>query len=220
MAPVLGPPPVSRLPRADLAALLAGTVGLTVAAAGVGSLPWALPERVFGGWQVADVPASLAALLAVSTALCLITGTALVLRGARLRLAEPAGLTWLAIVVVAAGALVFNALVLAADASQEAGPVIPVFHWLFTLVPALLAGAVGATRGAAAATAAALGSGVVTLPLFTLGWALMASRFPFPSEVLAPLWNSLLLGVVPLLIGVAVAQGWGRTREWRRSAAR
>lgn len=81
MAPVVGPPPVSRLPRADLAALLAVTVGLTVAAAGVGSLPWAPPERVFGGWQVADVPASLAALLAVSTALCLITGTALVLRG-------------------------------------------------------------------------------------------------------------------------------------------
>lgn len=85
--------------------------------------------------------------------------------------------------MVAAGALVFNALVLAADASQEAGPVIPVFHWQFTLVPALLAGAVGATRGAAAATAAALGSGVVTLPLFPLGWALMASRFPFPSEL-------------------------------------
>jgi hypothetical protein len=215
MATVDGPPPVSRLPRAALAALLAVLVGLTVAAAGVGSLPWALPERVFGGWQVADVPGSLVALLVASTGVCLIAGTTLVLRGARLRLAEPAALTWLAVVVVSAGALVFNALVLAADASQESGPVIPVFHWMFTLVPALLAGAVGATRGAAAATAAALGSGVVTLPLFTLGWALMASRFPFPSEVLAPLWNSLLLGVVPLLIGVAIARGWGRTREWR-----
>jgi hypothetical protein len=172
---------------------------------------------VFGGWQVAAVPPTLTALLAVSTLVCLVVTTVLTLRSARLRLSEPVGLAWLLIVLAAAAALIFNALVFAADASYESGPVIPVLHWVFTLVPALLAGAVTARRGTATATAAALGTGVVTMPLFALGWALLWSRDPFTTP-LAPLWNTLVLGGVPLVIAVAAARGRGRTREWRAGA--
>jgi hypothetical protein len=153
------------MPRAELTVTGATIAGLTVAAVLVGARPWALPDRVFDGWQVANVPGTLVALLAASTLLCLAAGTVVMLRGTRSRLAEPPALAWLLIVVVAAGALVFNALVLAADASYVAGPAIPVFHWLFTLVPGLLAGALLASRGAAAATAAALATGAVTVPL-------------------------------------------------------
>jgi hypothetical protein len=213
------PPPVSRIPRGQLL----GTVGvitvLTGVAVVVGARPWALPERVLGGWQVAAVPGSLIALLAVSTVVCLVVATALTMRGERLRPSRPAGVAWLAIVVVAAGALVFNALVLAADASYVVGAIIPVLHWLFTLVPALLAGAVSARRGAAAAAIAALGTGVVTVPLFALGWALFASREPFVGAVAWSLQLTAILGALPLLVAVGLARGWGRTREWRAAAS-
>jgi hypothetical protein len=215
MTPVAGPPPVSRMPRSELTVTVAVIAVLTVVAAVVGTLEWPLPERVSGGWQIADVPTSLIALLTVSTLICLLAATALTVRSARLRLGEPAALGWLLIVLAATGALVFNALVLAADAAVVVGAVIPVLHWLFTLVPALLAGAVAARRGSAAATAAALGTGVVTVPLFALGWALFLSRESFLMGVLNALWNTGLLGVLPLVIGVAIARNVGRTREWR-----
>jgi hypothetical protein len=218
MTSAAGQPPVSRIPRPELTATLAAIAVLTLVATVVGVRNWAQPERVFGGWQVADVPMTLAVLLAVSTLVCLVVATARTVRTARLRLGEPAGLAWLLLVVVAAGALVFNALVMAADASSDSGPVIPVFHWLCTLVPALLAGAVAAPRGAAAATAAALGTGVVTVPLFALGWALLASREPFPRDVLGVLWSTVILGAAPLALGSAVARNLGRTREWKAPA--
>jgi hypothetical protein len=218
MTPVVGPPPVSRMPRRELTVTVAAIAVLTLAATMGGVRNWALPERVFGGWQVADVPLSLAVLLAVSTLVCVVAATALTVRTTRLRLGEPAGLIWQLIAIVAAGALVFNALVMAADASYESGAVIPVFHWLFTLVPALLAGVVVAPRGAAATTAAALGTGVVTVPLFALGWALLASRQPFPADVLGVLWTTGILGAAPLALGVAVARNRGRTREWKAAS--
>jgi hypothetical protein len=157
MTPVAGPPPVSRMPRSELTVTVAVIAVLTVAATVVGTLEWPLPERVSGGWQIADIPTSLIALLTVSTLICLLAATALTVRSPGLRLGEPAALGWLLIALSAAGALVFNALVLAADAAVVVGALIPVFHWLFTLVPALLAGAVAARRGSAAATAAAHG---------------------------------------------------------------
>ena len=48
------PPPVSRIPRSSLPAMPAAIVVLTTAAVLLGSRPWATPERVLGGWQVAD----------------------------------------------------------------------------------------------------------------------------------------------------------------------
>ena len=106
MVPTAVPPPVARIPGARLL----GTVGviavLTLLAVVVGARPWALPERVSSGWQVAEVPGSLAALLAVGTVVCLVTSTVVTFRTVGLRLGEPAGAAWLAIAGAAAGALV------------------------------------------------------------------------------------------------------------------
>jgi hypothetical protein len=156
----------------------------------------------------------------VGTVVCLLVATALVVRDARVRLGSPAGLTWLGIVLAAAAALVFNALVLAADADETVGAIIPIFHWAFTLVPGLLAGAALVRHGAAAAAAGALGSGVVTTPLFALGFALFWSREPLGDAVASTLWITAILGGIPLLVAVATAAGWGRTREWRLAASR
>jgi hypothetical protein len=218
MATPAVPPPVSRVPRGRLAALVVAVVVLTVTATLLGARDWAVPERVPGGWQVAAVPGSLTALLAVTSGVCLLLAALLTAPAARLRWTEPAGLAWLAVVLAATGALVFNALVSAANAEFTVGAVIPVLHWLFTLVPALLAGAVTAGRGAAAAAVGALGSGVVTVPLFALGWALMVSREPLSATVPDTLWVTAVLGAVPLGIAVLLARGWGRTREWRDGA--
>src|SRR3712207_9217097 len=96
-----------------------------------------------------------------TTVVCLVVATALTLRAADLRGREPLALAWAALVLPAAAALVWNVLYSAA-LSTEAGPIIPIFHWLFTFVPALLAGwlLTGRTRGDR--WAAALGTGVVT----------------------------------------------------------
>jgi hypothetical protein len=177
-----------------------------------------VPERVYGGWQVAAVPGSLTALLVVSTLVCLLVATVVTVRDGGIEPRTPSGLAWLAIVLVSAGALVFNALVLAADASEVVGAIIPIFHWAFTLVPALLAGAVTYRREAAAAGTAALGTGLVTLPLFALGWALLYSVEPGIGAIGSTLWITAILGAIPLLIGVATAGGWGRRHEWRATA--
>jgi len=215
MVPGAVPPRVSRLPRRRVVRTAGVMAVLTVAAVVGGAREWALPDRVFGGWQVADVPGSLVALLTVATAICLGTASVVTVRTLGLRLREPAGLAWLAIVVLAAGALAFNALVLAADSAVVIGAIIPVLHWAFTLVPALLAGALFARRGAAAATAAALGTGLATLPLFALGWALFYSPEPFLTTVASSLWITAILGAVPLILGVLAVRNWGRSREWR-----
>jgi hypothetical protein len=211
-------PPVSRLSPAQLARSIGAIVVLTLAASVVGTLDWPLPERVYGGWQVAAVPWALVALLVAGTAVCLLVATALTVRDARLPLGSPAGLTWLGIVLAAAAALVFNALVLAADADEMVGVIIPIFHWAFTLVPGLLAGALLFRRGAAVAQAATLGTGVVTVPLFALGFALFFSPESPPDAVPSTLWITAILGAVPLLVAVASATGWGRSEEWRASA--
>jgi hypothetical protein len=203
------------MPRAQLLTTVGVTGVLTVVAVVVGVREWALPERVLGGWQVAEVPRPLLALLVLGAVVCLVVATVLTMGGGQLRLGSPAGMAWLAIVVVAAGALAFNALVLAADARYVVGALIPVLHWLFTFVPALLAGALTARRGAAVAVTAALGTGVVTMPLFALGWALFASREPFVGAVGSSLWLTAILGALPLLFAGVLVRGWGRARELR-----
>jgi hypothetical protein len=130
-----------------------------------------------------------------------------------MRWTDPAALGWLGIAVAAAAALVVNALVSAAESRAPVGAVIPVLHWLFTLVPALLAGAVTVRRGGAAPGVAALGTGVVTVPLFGLGWAQLVSREYSPDALTGSLWTTALLGALPLAVGVASVVGRGRRRE-------
>ena len=165
---------------------------------------WAVPRRVYAGWQVAEVPGSLWLLLAVAVAVPLAAALALMRRSLALDVRGPALWRWLVIVLLAVGALVVNALVMAADSAVDAGPPIPIFHWAFTAVTALLAGgAVAAnTDRPGTGTIAATASGVVTLPLFALGWALYSSRSADP--LLAAGSLTVALGVVPLLIAVAM----------------
>ena len=191
-------------------------VSLTVAAAAVGGRRWPLPDRVVGGWQVEAVPASLAALLATTSAVCLVLASVLTLRVTRLRPIEPAGLAWLGVVLVTAGALAWYALVMAANGgSANFGPYIPVLDWGFTSVPAFLAGRLTARRGSAVAALAAVGTAVVTLPLYALGVALLGSRDPFAAYLWQPLWAAFAFGAVPLILAVVVSWHWGQRQERR-----
>lgn len=192
---------------------LAATVVLTVVAALIGQRDWAVPERVLRDWQVADVPPSLTALVLGVTAVCLLVGAWTTLRDAALRPRDLAFLAWLVVSLLAAAALIWNALVMAADAEFETGAIIPVFHWMFTFVPALLVGLAARSRGRARAFAAALGTGVVTLPLFGLGWSLLASREPAAAGFGNSLWATVIFGVVPLGIAAVIAQSSAANRE-------
>ena len=201
-----------RLPWATLAA----TAVLTVVAILLGQRDWAVPERVLRDWQVAAVPSSLTALLLGVTAACLLVGAAVTLRDAALRPRDPAFLVWLAVCVLAAAALIWNALVLAADSEFETGAIIPVFHWAFTFVPALLVGLAARSGGAGRAVAAALGTGVVTLPLFALGWSLLSSRESVAAGIGNSLWNTALLGAVPLVIAAAISRSSALSTAWKQ----
>ena len=201
-----------RLPWTTLAA----TAVLTVGAILVGQRDWAVPERVLRDWQVADVPSSLTALVLGVTATCLLVGAAVTLRDAALRPRDPVFLVWLAVSLLTAAALIWNALVLAADAEFETGALIPIFHWAFTFVPALLTGFAARGLGAGRAVAAALATGVVTLPLFGLGWSLFTSRDSLGAGIGSSLWNTALLGAVPLVIAAAIARSSALSTTWKR----
>ncbi len=192
---------------------------LTLGATVVGQLDWAVPERVLGGWQVAGVPASLTALVLITAGICGAVGAATTLHDAGLRFSDPAFVVWLVIVLLGAAALVWNALVLAADAAVVVGALIPVFHWAFTFVPALGAGLAARTRKPATALAAALGTGVVTVPMFALGFSLFASREPFVPGVGATLRITAVLGVLPLALAALIAKNLSGNREQRFTSA-
>jgi hypothetical protein len=179
----------------------------------VGQRDWAVPERVLSGWQVAAVPPSLTALLLVATAGCVVVGAGTTLRDGDLRPRDPAFLVWLVLVLAAAAALVWNALVLAADAEFVVGALIPVFHWAFTFVPALLAGVAARERRPQTALAVALGTGVVTVPLLGLGFSLFASRESFADGLGGSLWTTAILGGVPLVLAALIVGGLSRNRE-------
>ena len=192
------------------------TAVLTVAAILLGQRDWAVPQRILRDWQVAAVPSSLTALVLGSTATCLLVGAAVTLRDAALRPRDPVFLVWLAVSLLAAAALIWNALVMAADAEFETGAVIPIFHWAFTFVPALLTGFAARGLGVERAVAAALGTGVVTLPLFGLGWSLLSSRESLAAGIGNSLWTTAVLGAVPLMVAAAIARSSALTTAWKR----
>jgi hypothetical protein len=181
-------------------ALVAGV--LTLGAAVVGTAPWPLPAQG-PGWRVADVPPSLLVLVLGTAGICLAVAGVLV-RPASLpgRLAPP--LWWLA-VLAAAFALGWNALHSAALSDLVVGAVLPVLDWLFTFLPAAVVGLATRRAGLRAQLRAMLGTAVVTVPLFTLGWALLDSS-PGVVGVLEALHGGSLLGVLPVLLAVAGAR--------------
>jgi hypothetical protein len=201
-----------RLPWTTMGA----TAVLTVVAVLLGQRDWAVPERVLRDWQVAAVPSSLTALVLGVTGICLLAGAAVTLRDAAVRPRDPVFLVWSAVSLLAAAALVWNALVLAADSRFETGAIIPVLHWAFTFVPALATGLAARNRGPHRAVAAALGTGVVTLPLFGLGWSLLSSRDPIAAGIGNSFWITAVLGVGPLAIAAAISRSSGLTAAWKR----
>lgn len=174
------------------------------------AVPWPSPARSTSGWLVADVPASTAGLVAGAAVLCLVVAGTLVRTGSLP--GRAAAVTWWMLALASAGALAWNALYSAALSAVAFGAVIPVFHWLFTFVPALVVGLATRAAGPRAQLRATLGTAVVTLPLFALGWALLD-----PSGGLAGVPGTLrvtsILGVVPLLLAIAAARPWAAVRR-------
>lgn len=207
------PPPEladAGLPRPPMVA----TVVLSLVATMLGLLPWPQPVWVPAStWLMIDVPGLLWAFVLSITLTCLGTAVVLLRRETGLRLRDPVFLAWLGLVMVAAAALVWNALYAAALSNRVFGAIIPIFHWLFTLTPAVLAGVLFNRRGRRARWAAALGTGVVTLPLFALSWALLSGPDGVSLPVIASLLqNTGILGVAPLVAGVALAGAMNRGR--------
>ncbi|MGY1631411.1 hypothetical protein ACI784_06845 [Geodermatophilus sp. SYSU D01186] len=206
MYPAAPPPP----PPPDAAAppqpTVVATAVLTLAAATLGLLPWPRPGWAPSStWLVTDVPGPLWALLLTTAAVCLATAVVLVRREAGLRLRDGVTWAWFGLVVAAAAALVWNALYAAALSNTVFGGIIPIFHWLFTSAPAVLAGWLFSRRGRPARVAAALGTGVVTLPLFALWPALLMPDGPIGGQLVRVLAGTALLGLAPLVAGVALA---------------
>jgi hypothetical protein len=187
---------------------------LGVVSVAMGLLPWPRPAWSTSGTGIAaTTPIPLWLAVGGTTAVSLIVATRLTGAAAPLRLREPAGLLWLTITVLAAGALVANAIYFAALSTIDFGVPIPIFHWLFTALPAVSAGVVTLRRGRQARLAAAVGTGVVTVPLFALSWALLLNPAAHAGSMGAALLPSILgtlqltavLGVGPLAAAAALA---------------
>ncbi len=184
-------------------ALLAGiAVALTALACVVGALSWPAPTRTSSGWQVADVAPSLLAVVVGTGLVCLAVAAALVLPrtlGSRL-----AARTWWVMAVASVLAQVWNDLYFAA--LDGSGPIIPVFDWLFTFVPALVVGVVGRRHGWAAHLRGTIGTAVVGLPMLGLGWALASQQDSLSSALADALSTTAFFGVLPLVVAIVVTR--------------
>jgi hypothetical protein len=183
------------------------TAGLTLLLALLGSQPWQLPTRVGGG--VSAVPQSLLTFLLLCAAVCVWAAGRLVRPAETLGSATAVRVWW----VVLAGSAVVSvtaALSLASYADSATRPGELAARCLVPLVPAVLAGVLARADGRAARIRAALGTGVVTLPLAGLGWALLASGSA--ATLTDALGTTLLTGVAPLAIAVAFVAADRRNR--------
>ncbi|GAB3347965.1 hypothetical protein [Modestobacter lapidis] len=168
-APLPAAPPARhhRLP-----VLVVAGAGLTVLLALLGRQPWPLPVRSGG---LPDVPQSLLTFLVLCATVCVWAAGRLVRPADTFRSPAAARLWWGlvtgAAVVSSAGAL---SLAAAAGSGQPPGDL--VLRCLMPMVPAVLAGVLASDAGRDARIRAALGTGLVTLPLGALGWALLSSR--------------------------------------------
>ncbi|GAA4749645.1 hypothetical protein GCM10023328_35360 [Modestobacter marinus] len=173
------------------AVLVAAGAVLTVVLALLGRQPWQLPTRA--GGAVADVPQSLVTFLLLSAALCVWAAGRLVRPAATLRSAAAVQTWW----VLLGGTAVVSlaATVSLASFAGSEGPGDHLARCAVVVVPAVLAGFVARDDGRAARIRLALGTGLVTVPLCGLGWALVSSSA----------WSTAGLADVLAVTGIAAA---------------
>ena len=198
---------------ADSSPRLAGPLlvgaALTVVLALLARQPWQLPSRGAGG--VADVPQSLLTFLLLAAAACVwVAGRAV--RPAETLPSAGAARLWWGLVSGAALVSVAAALSLASYAGTGDRPADLVVRCAVPLVPAVLAGVLAADAGRAARVRAALGTGLVTVPLGGVGWALLSSAGRSTAGLGDVLGMTALTAVAPLLLAVAFVAADRRRR--------
>ena len=193
----------------------AGTVavgaGLTVLLVLLARQPWQLPGRD-AGW-VTDVPQSLVTFLLMCTLLCVwaagrLTRPAQLLGSAGARL-------WWALLAGAALVTVAADLSLASFAGTGQRPTDTLLRCLVPVVPAVLAGALASRAGRAARVRLALGTGLVTVPLAAVGWALLSSSARATAGVADVLAMTGVAAAAPLAVAVAFVAADRRGRSAR-----
>jgi hypothetical protein len=190
--------------------LVVAGAALTVVLALLGRQSWQLPARGAGG--VSDVPQSLLTFLLLCAAGCVWTAGRLVRPAETLRSPAGVGMWW---ALLAGSALVSGsaALSLASFAGTGERPTDLLVRCAVPVVPAVLAGVLARDAGRAARIRAALGTGLVTVPLGGLGWALLSSAGRSTAGLGDVLAMTGLAGAVPLALAVAFVAADHRARQ-------
>jgi hypothetical protein len=190
------------------AALVAVGAVLTVVLALLGRQPWQLPTR--DGGAVADVPQSLVTFLLLSAALCVWAAGRLTRPAATLRSATAAR-TWWALLGGAAVVSLAATVSLASFAGYE-GPGDLLARCAVVAVPAVLAGFIARHDGRTARIRLALGTGLVTVPLCGLGWALLSSSARSTAGLTDVLTMTGMAAAIPLTLAVTFVAADRRRR--------
>jgi hypothetical protein len=193
------PVPV-RSPVTRWAPITGTTIALAVVLGLLAGQPWALPSRVAGA--VTAVPQSLVTFLLVCAGVCLWAAGRATRPAATFRSATSAQLWWVTVVGTAVVSVAAD-LSLAASGGAGERPADLLARWLVAAVPAVVAGALARRDGRAARLRAALGTGVVSLPLFAVGWALYASPVGVALATADVVSMVLLAGVTPFVLAIA-----------------
>jgi hypothetical protein len=187
----------------------AAIVALTVVLAVLGGQAWELPQR--SGGSVSAVPSSLLHFVLLCAAGCVWSAGRVVRPAQVFRAAGAARVWWL----VAGGAGVVSlaaALSLASHAGSGAPPGQLLLRSAVPVVPAVLAGLLARDDGRPARIRAALGTGIVTVPMTALGWALLASPAAAPADLPDVLVMTVLAALAPLALAVAFVAADRRSR--------
>ena len=190
--------------------LVAALAALTVVLVLLARQPWQLPVRDAGG--LADVPQSLVTFLLVCSGVCLWTAGRLVRPAETFRSSTAAQLWW-ALVIGAAVVGIAADLSLASFAGTGQRPTDLLARFAVPLVPAVLAGFLARDAGRPARVRAALGTGLVTVPLGAVGWALLSSAPRAVVELADVLAMAGLVCAAPLAIAVAFVAADRRDRR-------
>lgn len=187
-----------------------GVLGLVTTLLGL--LPWHRPVWApSSAWMLTGVPGQMWLLVVGATLVCVVVAVLVTRRAVDMSPRRVTTWLWVGLLLLAAAALVWNALYDAALSTIDYGAAIPVFHWLFTFAPAVLAGVIfSGGRDPRTRRSAALGTGVVTVPLFALSWGLTGPPGFSLAALVAAVLPTVVLGAAPLAGGVALAGVIGR----------